>query len=200
MGRKPLPAAVRKRQLNVALDGGTRGLLEESAKLSQISVADEIRHRLERTFEQDKLVREMALKKGQSVEDLILDRLKQMLRQEENFGLGTIELGQAVMELAHDVRFSDTVGWVDHSKVYAALVEAIDTWLNAIKPSSEDDDKEVTELMEKEDYNAQATGKTIAQLRLRNRGFGSPQARQKRLQSYKVFDEHKAQARKEVEK
>jgi hypothetical protein len=191
MGRKPLPAAARKRQLNVALDKDTRQHLELSAKDSQRSVADEIRQRIERTLLQDALVRLVADKREQDIESLIRLCLERMVREEERYGEATRELGWDVMEFAHEVRFSNNVGWLDHSRVHAALVEAINTWLNALKPSPEDDDKEITEMMEKTDYNPQALGRTIAQLRIRNTGIAFPAYRQGRLTYYKMRDEDK---------
>ena len=189
MGRKPLPAAARKQQLNVALDKDTRQHLESSAKLSQRSVADEIRQRIERTLLQDALVR--SSRTGEDVETVIRHGLERMVREEELYGRATRELGWDIMELAHDVRFSDTIGWLDHSAVHAALVEAINTWLNAIKPSPDEDDKGVTEQMKQQDYNPQSLGRTIAQLRIRDRGLGTHQERQAHSRYFRMRDEQR---------
>jgi hypothetical protein len=196
MGRKPLPAAARKQQLNVALDQNTRRLLESIAEDSQRSVADEIRQRVERTLLQDSLLRG----RGRDAEAVIRNYLERMLREEEQYGQATLELGWDIMELAHDVRFSDQVGWSMHSMVHAALVEAVTTWLNAIKPSPDEDDKSVTEQMKQQDYNPQTLGRTVAQLRIRNRGFGSHQERQAQSRYYRMRDEQRDEGKRSPKK
>ncbi|HEY2230551.1 MAG TPA: hypothetical protein VGI22_22980 [Xanthobacteraceae bacterium] len=173
MGRKPLPAEARKRQLNVALDEGVRRHLEIAALDQGRSLTDEVRSRLQRTVQQDVYVLHYT---GETIKpDLreLEDEIIKLLQRERIDGLQfdepTRRLASDIKELARDVSFSKEAGWHQHSLVHAALVVAINTWLNAVKPLPALDDASVTEQMEQRDYDPQSIGKTIAHLHLRRR-------------------------------
>ena len=95
----------RKKQLGVALDDQVRLLLENVARQSDRSIADEIRNRIERTIELDTLppLADAASKSGRSVQDEVKQRLRRSFG-EENFDRATRKLGFAIMELAHGIQ------------------------------------------------------------------------------------------------
>jgi hypothetical protein len=113
MGRKPLPAALRKKQFNVALDDDTRASLEKIATEHGQTVADEIRQRLDRT-----------------------------LLEDEKFDELTRHLGSTVMDLAASIQRHGAKGvaWHQHPKAFEALTQAIMTWLEGQKPPEADPD------------------------------------------------------------
>jgi hypothetical protein len=158
----------RKRQVGVALDDRLREELEASAEALGRNISDEIRSRLERTIEQD---RHMPRIRG-SVDQLRnneFEIIRLLVRQRELeylFDRPTQELGDDVIRLAHDVGVPEAE-WHQHPAVHAALVEAINTWLNAIKPSEEN--KDISQQMKQRGYDPQSMGRTVAHIRFRNK-------------------------------
>lgn len=166
MGRKPLPAP--KKQLNIAFDQNTRRILESEAQRRNRSIADEIRQRIERTIAQDAQAKDIAAQYEEDVEDVIQGWITRMAGIDEYYGQRTSELGWDAMWLAHAVRFSDDVRWFNDTRVYAALLETLQIWLDAIKPLPEDDDSDVTRQMKEREYDPKTLGRTIAMLHLRD--------------------------------
>jgi|SRR5215468_10806411 len=95
----------RHRQLSIALDDNLRERLEKLATSTGRSLADEIRYRLELA-----------------------------LHLEGEFDRETRELGYDLMSLARDVRLHSEVPWHAHPKAHEALIEAVATWLDGVKP------------------------------------------------------------------
>jgi hypothetical protein len=148
----------RKRQIGVALDEELRLRLEASAKAGGRNISDEIRNRLEQTTDQDAYETD-----GEKIIQLLVRNKEVKLL----FDKPTQELANDVMLLARDVGFSKEANWHQHPAVHAALVEAINAWLNAIKPS--DENKEVSQQMKQRGYDPQGMGRTVAHIRLRNK-------------------------------
>lgn len=132
----------RKKQLGVALDDQVRLLLENVARQSDRSIADEIRNRIERTIELDTLppLADAASKSGRSVQDEVKQRLRRSFG-EENFDRATRKLGFAIMELAHGIQENSGCRWYEQPKAYEALVEGVTTLLEALKPAAATEDR-----------------------------------------------------------
>jgi len=99
----------RKRQLNVGLTDEEREQLEKAAARMGRTLANEIRHRLQQTFQ-----------------------------DEREFDAVTRMLGRDIMRLASEVDLTSggTSGgrWYDHAEAHAAVAAAIAQWLELIKP------------------------------------------------------------------
>jgi predicted DNA-binding protein len=126
----------RKLQISIALDAGLRDRLEKLASDAGRSIADEIRQRIERTLEQDRLqpLVDAASKRGRSTAEEIEDRVKQTLKEEELFDASTRWLAAEIRLLARDVQRQTGHAWRAHPKSHEALVEAIATVLEQVKP------------------------------------------------------------------
>jgi hypothetical protein len=105
MGRKPLSAEARKRQLSVALPDDLRKFVEFMADAQGRSVADEIRQRLEDSR-----------------------------RSEQLFDASTRWMAQEISLLARDVQTQTGHSWQQHPKSHEALAAAIATVLEQFKP------------------------------------------------------------------
>jgi hypothetical protein len=137
----------RRRQLGVALDDRLRELLESLAAESNRSIADEIRSRVERTLEQDEMIKASTVPAvvgadggPVSAEEEIEARLSRTLAEDEHrraFDDQTRELADDIMQLARDVQeHAGGVNWHADPKAHEALVAALTTWLETLRPAA----------------------------------------------------------------
>jgi hypothetical protein len=134
--------APRKRQLNVGLDDETRAWLEEAAAQTGRTLAEEIRHRLQLTFWEDR-----------------------------EFDPPTRQFGKDIMRLATEVEATSAgMGyWYEHQRTHAAVAAAVAAWLELIKPPRSDDDDLLDGTAEGALDDPETLGRTIARLRFRTR-------------------------------
>ena len=94
------------REITIALDGEIRERLEATAKKEERSLGDEIRRRVERTIEQDKIVNPGELPRIESealVSHYIQTAILAAFRHEDLYDWDTRALGETIMSLARDV-------------------------------------------------------------------------------------------------
>jgi hypothetical protein len=167
----------RHQQLTLALDAGTRARLEQTAKREGRSLGDEIRRRIERTLSQDALLNEVGLSQRPDLRFETEDQIRYYIeraiavktRFDDNYDGETQWLGEAIMMLARDVRFSDEVTWRHSTLVYQALVVAVTAYLAGQAPAPQ-------MLIESDDLNSEMRragypevfGRTVAIMRLRD--------------------------------
>jgi predicted DNA-binding protein len=154
----------RKLQISIALDTELRELLEELANEAGRSIADEIRERIERTLDQDKLMF-IPAKGRRRIAVEIKDRLLQSL-DEDQFDWPTRGLARDIMTLAEDIKASGVgaYAWHQHVKAHEALAAAVMVWLESIKPPHQR--SAAPEALFGPD-DPQTLGRTIARVRLR---------------------------------
>ena len=132
----------RKRQLNVALEDETREQLEKAAAQTGRTLANEIRHRVQQTFQ-----------------------------EEREFDAVTRMLGRDIMRLAAEVDLTSEGRWYEHQTAHAAVVAAIAAWLELIKPPRGAVTALLSEPSTQQGLDDPETlGRTIARLRFRTRG------------------------------
>jgi hypothetical protein len=191
----------RKQQISIAFDPELRARLEAMAKAQGVSIADEIRNRLDGTLVQDAYAHGLdARKNRREVEEEIIRLLRRERREEHLFDAPTRELALDIKELARAVSFSREAGWHNNSIVYAALVAAVNTFLTAQKPLPEDDDKGVIEEMEQLDYEPQSTGRALAHLRLREKEDNNHRERERLQERQKQTQERQKQTQERLDK
>jgi hypothetical protein len=135
----------RRRQINVALDDAVRERLETLAKELGRSVGDEIRHRIERTLQQDQRVAtnvfisyasgKSAVDKQRAIEAEIATRLDFTLNLDQ-FDEPTRDLAYDLMVLARHIKEISGFAWHKHPKATEALIAAMQAWLEAEKPEN----------------------------------------------------------------
>jgi hypothetical protein len=105
MGRKAIPAALRRKQFNLLLSDEMRARLEKRAKENDRPVSEEVR-----------------------------ERIRDTLVDEEWFDPSARWLGDEVKILAREVLRQTGYSWRRHPKSYEVLLEAITTLLEQVRP------------------------------------------------------------------
>jgi hypothetical protein len=126
----------KKRQLGVALDDWVREELEKAAARSGRSLADEIRHRVERTFQLDAIaqVHGAAAERERSIEEEVEARLFFSFVEKYFQDPKTQELENDIARIARIIWDYSGHPWHQHPKSHAALAEAIRALLVAATP------------------------------------------------------------------
>jgi hypothetical protein len=123
-------------------------MARERQKQFKVGLSAEMRKELE----------QLANQSGRSIADEIRVRVFRDVYHERSFDRATRNLQHEIGQLAREIAMAIGNNWHEHPLAYAALVEAINVWLEGLRPQGRPDKDHAN-------LDARTVGQTIARVR-----------------------------------